>query len=143
MASVVLKQNADGSAGLQGTDRDGGGFVNLNIEYNASSIDKTVFVATRAYVVQGISGSPTVAGSDGSAVTGTIKKASGTTAIASGAALHSSTYNLKGTADTVQALTLSTTAGVTSIAAGDRIGVDFAGTLTAAVGTITVCLAPA
>jgi hypothetical protein len=72
-----------------------------------------------------------------------MKKASGTTAIASGTALHSGTYNLKGTADTVQNLTLSTTASVLAIAAGDRIGVDFAGTLTAAVGTITVTLIPA
>lgn len=143
MASVVLKPNADGSTGLQGSDRDNGGFLNINIEYNASSIDKTCFVATRAYVVQGISGSPTVAGSDGGAVTAAIKKASGTTAIASGTALHSGTYNLKGTADTVQNLTLSTTSGVTAIAAGDRIGIDFTGTLTAATGVITVCLAPA
>jgi hypothetical protein len=143
MAAVALKQNADGSMGLQGGDRDNGGFININIEYNAASIDKVCFVATRAYVVQGISGSPTVAGSDGGAVTAAIKKASGTTAIASGTALHSSTMNLKGTADTVQNLTLSTTSGVTSIAAGDRIGVDFTGTMTAAVGCITVCLAPA
>jgi hypothetical protein len=140
---VVLKPNADGSLGLQGVNLDNGGFVNINIEYNASSIDKTCFVATRAYVVQAISGSPTVAGSDAGAVTAAIKKASGTTAIASGTALHSGTMNLKGTADTVQSLSLSTTSGVTSIAAGDRIGVDFTGVMTAAVGTITVCLAPA
>jgi hypothetical protein len=143
MASVVLKPNADGSTGLQGGDRDNGGFINVNIEYNASSVDKWAFVATRAYVVQGISGVPAVAGSDGSAVTASVVKASGTTAITSGTALHSGTYNLKGTANTVQSLTLSTTSGVTALAAGDRIGIDFTGTLTAATGVITVCLAPA
>lgn len=139
-----IRQNSDGSMGIQGAD-DGinGGFVLLNIEYNASSIDKTSFVAPRRYVVQSIKGSPTVAGSDGSAVTAVIKKASGTTAIASGTAIHSGTYNLKGTADTVQTLTLSTTSGVTTINAGDRVGIDFTGTLTAAVGTVTVLLAPA
>jgi hypothetical protein len=143
MAAVALKQNADGSMGLQGGDRDNGGFININIEYNASSIDKVSFVATRAYVVQGITGCPTVAGTDGGAVTATLKKASGTTAISSGTALHSSTMNLKGTANTVQNLTLSTTASDIQIAAGDRIGLDISGVMTAAVGCITICLAPA
>jgi hypothetical protein len=141
--SVNLKQNADGSMGLQGEDRGDGEFLSINIEYNASSIDKTCFVATRKYVVKAISGSPTVAGSDGGAVTAAIKKASGTTAIASGTALHSGSYNLKGTANTVQNLTLSTTGSDLQIAAGDRIGIDFTGTLTAAVGTVSVVLAPA
>lgn len=129
--------------GLQGSDRDDGGFIPVNIEYNASSIDKVCFVATRAYVVKGIAGMPVVAGTDAAAVTAAIKKASGTTAIASGTALHSSTMNLKGTINTVQTLTLSTTASELAIAAGDRVGVDFTGTMTAAVGVITVMLAPA
>lgn len=141
MPNIV--QNSDGSMGLAGSDGGTGGFVPVNIEYNASSVDKTSFVATRAYRVHGIAGSPTVAGTDASAVTAAIKKASGTTAIASGTALHSSTFNLKGTINTVQTLTLSTTASDLEIAAGDRIGVDFTGTLTSATGTITVMLAPA
>lgn len=138
-----LRQNADGSMGVQGKDVDNGGFVTVNIEYNASSVDKVAFVATRAYVVHGITGRPTVAGTDGSAVTAVIKKAASATAITSGTALHSSTYNLKGTADTIQALTLSTTASDLEIPAGTAIGVDFTGTLTSATGVITVTLAPA
>lgn len=138
----AIKQNTDQSAGFDGAGSPAGGaFVNVNIEYNASSIDKVSFVATRAYRVKAISGSPTVAGSDGGAVTAVIKKASGTTAIASGTALHSSTFNLKGTANTVQNLTV--TEADSLISAGDRIGVDFTGTLTAAVGCITVTLAVA
>lgn len=143
MGSVVLKQNSDGSAGLQGSDRDDGGFENINIEYNASSIDKVSFIATRAYVVKAIKGVPVTAGTDVGAVTAAIKKASGTTAIASGTALHSGTMDLKGTINTVQTLTLSTTGSDLAIAAGDRIGVDFTGTLTSAVGCIAICLAPA
>lgn len=138
-----LRQNADGSLGVQGKDVDNGGFVTVNIEYNASSVDKVSFVATRAYVVHGITGRPTVAGTDGSAVTAVIKKAASATAITAGTALHSSTYNLKGTADTIQALTLSTTASDLEIPAGTAIGVDFTGTLTSATGVITVTLAPA
>lgn len=141
MPNIV--QNSDGSMGLAGVDGGTGGFVPVNIEYNASSVDKTSFVATRAYRVLGIAGAPTVAGTDAGAVTAAIKKASGTTAIASGTALHSSTFNMKGTINTVQTLTLSTTASDLEIAAGDRIGVDFTGVLTAATGTITVMLAPA
>lgn len=138
-----LKQNKDGSVGIQGADLDNGGFVAVNIEYTASSVDKVAFVATRRYVVQGITGRPTVAGTDAGAVTAVIKKAASATAITAGTALHSSTYNLKGTADTIQALTLSTTPSDIEIAAGTCIGIDFTGTLTSATGVVTVMLAPA
>lgn len=141
-----ITQHADGSQGWQGadgTDPQYGGYININIEYNASSVDKVSFVATRAYVVKAITGRPTIAGTDGSAVTAVIKKAASTTAITAGTALHSSTYNLKGTADTTQALTLSTTASDVAIAAGTAIGIDFTGTLTSATGVVTVTLAPA
>ena len=138
-----LKQNADASVGIQGSDLDDGAFLSINIEYNASAVDKVAFVATRRYIVKAITGRPTVAGTDGSAVTAVIKKAASATAITSGTALHSSTYNLKGTADTIQALTLSTTASDLEIPAGTAIGIDFTGTLTSATGVVSVVLAPA
>lgn len=138
-----LKQNADASIGIQGSDLDDGAFLSINIEYNASSVDKVAFVATRRYIVKAITGRPTVAGTDGSAVTAVIKKAASATAITSGTALHASTYNLKGTADTIQALTLSTTAADLGIPAGTAIGIDFTGTLTSATGVVSVVLAPA
>ena len=138
-----LKQNADASIGIQGSDLDDGAFLSINIEYNASSVDKVAFVATRRYIVKAITGRPTVAGTDGGAVTAVIKKAASATAITSGTALHSSTYNLKGTADTIQALTLSTTASDLLLAVGDALSYDLTGTATSAVGSITVHLAPA
>lgn len=141
--AVNIKQNPDGSAGLEGTDYGAGGFVPIEIEYTASSVDKVSFVATRAYVVQAITGRVEAAGTDAGAVTAIIKKAASGTAIASGTALHSSTFNLKGTAATNQALTLSTTATDLQIPAGTAIGIDFTGTLTSATGVITVMLAPA
>jgi hypothetical protein len=141
--SVNIKQNADGSAGLQGDDLDAGGFVPICIAYDAAAVDRAFFTATRKYVVTGIIGRPTVIGSDGGAVTAVAKKAPSGTAIASGTALHSSTYNLKGTAHTNQSLTLSTTESDLVIAAGTSIGLDFTGTLTAAVGVVTIMLAPA
>lgn len=138
----AIKQNTDGSIGLDGVGSPAGGaFENVNIEYNASSVDKVCFVATREYIVKAITGRPTVAGTNGSAVTAVIKKAASATAITSGTALHSSTFNLKGTADTVQALTV--TAADARIPAGTAIGIDFTGTLTDATGVVTVCLAVA
>ena len=140
---ISIKQDGDGSAGLVGQDGGAGEFVHVNIEYTASSVDKVAFVATRLFIVKSITGRPTVAGTDGSAVTAVIKKAASATAITSGTALHSSTFNLKGTADTIQALTLSTTASDLAIPSGTAIGIDFTGTLTSATGVVTVCLVPA
>ena len=136
-----ILQRDDGSMTLAGDDPTVG-FLNVNIEWNAASVDKTSFVATRPYKVKAISARPTVAGTDASAVTAAIKKAASGTAITSGTALHSGTIDLKGTANTVQDLTLSTTATDTDIADGDCIGVDFTGTLTSATGIVTVTLAP-
>lgn len=150
--SVNLIQRPDGALGLRGGIADydgrvgasrGDGFISVDIEYNASSVDKSSFVAQRGYRVVGIAGRVTAAGTDGGAVTAAIKKAPSATAIASGTALHASTFNLKGTADTNQSLTLSTTSADLDIAAGDAIGVDFTGTLTTATGVISVLLSPA
>ena len=139
---INIKQDGDGSAGLQGQDGGAGEFVFVNIEYVAASVDKVAFVATRSYIVKSITGRPTVAGTDGSAATAAIKKAASGTAITSGTALHSGTYDMKGTANTVQALTVSTTATDLQIPAGTAIGIDFTGTLTSATGAFTVGMTP-
>lgn len=138
-----LKQNADGSMGIQGSDGNDGEFVKIDIEYLASSVDKVSFVASRRYIVKAIYGRVEVAGTDASAVTAAIKKAASGTAIASGTALHSGSFNLKGTAAANQVLTLSTTASDLEIPAGTAIGIDFTGTLTSATGVVTVMLLPA
>lgn len=139
---VNIKQNDDGSMGLQGKDAGEGGFVPINIEWLAASVDKIAFVATRAYTVKAITARVEVAGTDAGTVTAAVKKAASGTAIASGTALHSGTINLKGTAATNQSLTLSTTDTDLDIAAGDAIGIDFTGVLTAATGAVTITLAP-
>lgn len=141
--AVNLKQNDDGSMGLQGSGlADEGGFIPVSIRWDATTTDTPTFVATRPYRVKAILARVEVAGTDGSAVTAAVKKAPSGTTIASGTALHSSTINLKGTAATNQSLTLSTTSSDLTIAAGDAIGFDFTGTLTAAVGSATISLAP-
>ena len=114
--------------------------VTFNYDILANAVDTWLFYADTTYEVVGVKCVPRVAGSDGSAVTAAVKKASGTTAPASGTTVMASTFNLKGTADTLQTDTLTTTIADRRLAAGDRLGVDFTGTLTAAVGLIQVNL---
>lgn len=137
-----LKQNDDGSLGVEGVDTGQGGFINVNIAYSATSVDLTGFVATRSYTVKAITHRVEVAGTDAGAVTVAVKKAASGTGIASGTALHTGTGNLKGTAATNQVLAISATATDLLIPAGTAIGLDFTGVLTTATGVVTITLAP-
>lgn len=144
--SVNIRQNGDSSLGLVGvsglTNPSGDGFVPVTLNYSASTPDCTMFVADRKYVVKAIRGRVDVAGTGG-ACTAVIRKVASGTALTSGTALHSSSYNLVGTAATNQTLTLSTTTSDLLLDAGDAIVYDLTGTATSAVGAITVHLAPA
>lgn len=144
--SVQLVQNADLSFGLQGTDLDDGAFVVLSFPYNATAQASILvlpgIVCKRRMVVKSIIGTPETASTN--AVTATIYKAASGTAIGSGTALHTGSFNLQGTAATNQVLTLSATSGVLDVTAGSRIGVVISGAMGAAGnGSITVTLAPA
>ena len=84
-----------------------------------------------------------VLGTDGSAVTADIVKVADGTVVGSGTSLLASTFNLKATVTTQQKRTLSagTLAADRIIYAGQRIGINFAGTMTAVAGVnITVVL---
>lgn len=108
-----------------------------------TQIDQFHWVAPVAYRVISIVNRPFVVGSDGGAVTAVVKKAASGTAIGSGTALMSDTFDLKATINTNVSGTLTATAADLDIAAGTCLGVDFTGTLTAARGVITVALIPA
>lgn len=138
----MIRQNADGSLGIEGSANGEGGFLSVGLNYIASTVDCSFFVADRPYVVKAIRGRVDVAGTGG-ACTATIRKVPSGTALTSGTALHSGSYNLVGTATNGQALTLSTTDSVLLLAAGDALCYDLTGTATSAVGNITVTLAPA
>jgi hypothetical protein len=114
----------------------------INFNYIATSVDSWVFVADADYEVVAVKLIPSVAGNDASAVTADIMKASGTTAVASGTTVLSAadSLNLKGTAHTLQTGTLSATQSARQITSGDRLGINFTGTLTSAVGLIQVSL---
>lgn len=136
--------SAGGTAGAKGQFKIEGValMIDASTEYVAASVDKRFFTANRAYRVVAIRGTVTVAGTDGGAVTAEIRKVTSGTAITSGQLLHTGTYNLKGTADTVQSLTLSSTDADLLLAAGDSIAIDFTGTLTDATGVVSVGLLP-
>lgn len=147
---VFYDKSGDEIARLDGTNRKltiaagsvlavTDGLVPISFAWDPNAADASFFVAPRAYTVKKIDARVEVAGTDAGAVTAVIKKAPSGTDIASGTALHTGTINLKGTADTNQALTLEAAANL-AIAAGDAIGFDLTGTPTAARGCVTVWL---
>lgn len=138
----MIKQNADSSLGIEGSAGGDGGFLPIVLNYTASTVDCTLFTADRPYVVKAIRGRVDVAGTGG-ACTAVIRKAASGTALTSGTALHTGSFNLVGTAAAQQALSLSATASDLLLAAGDSICFDLTGTATSAVGAISVTLNPA
>lgn len=137
-----IKQNPDGSLGVDGAATGDGGFIPASIAYVAGTTDTSFFVADRPYTVKAIRGCPDVAGTGG-ACTAVIRKVPSGTAITSGTALHTGSYNLVGTVNTSQTLTMATLDTTLLLAAGDRLAYDLTGTATSAVGSITVTLCPA
>lgn len=140
---INLKNLPDGSMGLEGATTGGnGGFVPASLTYNVPAANTSFFTADRPYVVQAVRGRVDVLGTGG-ACTAVIRKAASGTIGTSGTALHSGSFNLVGTINTQQALTLSTTATDVLLAAGDSLYFHLTGTATSAIGSITVTLNPA
>lgn len=107
----------------------------------AAATDTVFFVATRAFRVVSISQVHAVAA--GGTSTLQVTKDTATDAPGAGTDLLSAAFNLNATANTVQAGTLVTTAGVTSLAAGNRLAVDFADAIQSSSGiAVTACMAP-
>lgn len=100
------------------------------------------FTADRAYKVLAITTRIDVAGSSVGGVTVVIRKVASGVAVASGTALHTGSINLKGAANTNQALTLSSTASDLQLAAGDSLALDLTGISTLGQGSVTVTLLP-
>lgn len=145
--AINLKQNADMSGGLQGTDGDDGGFIMVTLPWSAVQNVAGLLtisgpVLNRRMIVKAITGVNDVIAAN--AVTATLYKAPSATALGSGTALHTGTFNLQGTAATNQSLTLAALATTLDIAAGSRIGMVISGAPGATgCGAITVTLAPA
>jgi hypothetical protein len=115
----------------------------VSIELLAASVDKWCFIADRAYEVTGISEVHSVAGGSAAAVKFrkvTDVSAPGAAAGATVKELATAAFDLTTTADTVVAATLSATPADYRLAAGNKIGADFSGTLTGLVGLATIHL---
>jgi hypothetical protein len=112
------------------------------LDYIATVVTQAFFTAPFACLITDIVARPRVAGSDGSAVSLSFYNVPSGVAVASGTLLHSGSYNMKGTADTNQVLTLVTDPDVLRLDAGDSIGFVVTGTATAAIGVITIALEP-
>ena len=139
---INIKQDGDGSAGLQGLDGGAGAFIAAAFNYNVPAVNQAIFVADRSMIVKGIRGRVDVLGTGG-ACTYQIRKAVSGTIGTSGVLLHSGTFNLVGTINTNQSLTLTATAADLLLAAGDAIYMHLTGTATSAIGAVTVNLSPA
>ena len=116
--------------------------VIINIPITASSVDTWVFTADAAYTLVSVNENHSVVGSTSAAVA--IRKVTAN-AVAPGASagatcieLLNASIDLTATANTTQTATLSSTAGAVNIASGNKIGLDFSGTLTGLVGVITL-----
>lgn len=115
------------------------------VDLLAASVDAWVFIADRAYEVAGISEIHSVVGSTSAAVK--FRKIAAATVAAPGAAvaagiteLATAAFDLTAAVNTTQNATLSATPADYRLAAGDKIGSDFSGTLTGLVGTATIHL---
>ncbi len=118
------------------------GLVVASFVYPVTVDDQPFFIAPRRMRVRNVDLRVIVVGSDDGAVTGVVKKAPSGTAVASGTAVHASTFDLKGTANANQTVTLSTTASDLVLDPGDCLGWDVTGTTTAARGLVSVELVP-
>lgn len=137
----ALKQNTDGSMGVQGIGYGDGEFVLDGRSWNASSVSSANFVASRPYILKAVSARIETAGTDAGAVTATVYMAPAGTALAAGTAL-SAAINLKGTALSHPAVAL-TAAAAQPIPAGFAVGLVFSGVMTAASGGLSLALCPA
>lgn len=108
-------------------------------DYQVSSITDKVFgivpVRAKLVAVKEVHGT---AGTNGSDVTAAVERLQGTETSGNGDQVATG-INLKGTADTVQSATLTTTESNLIFEAGDRVGVNVTGTTTSLATMNVVC----
>lgn len=113
----------------------------LTIPIGTSAVDQTAFVADDAWQITKIEEVHTVAQNTAYPNTGSLSvmKCTGTQAPGSGAVLHNTTMYLNSTVETVVTPTLNATTGALNLADGNRIALNFNGTMTTfAGGAVTI-----
>ena len=109
--------------------------------YIASSVaDVQFFTAPVKCQVVAVREIHVTAGTDGSDVTGTIRRCQGTEVATAGDDLLSAAINFKGTALTEQTPALTATTADLTLEAGNRLSLDVTGTTTALAGVIVTVL---
>ncbi len=113
----------------------------VQLNYVAALVTQKIFVASIPLMVTDIRGATRVAGSGGACTIAFYKAASGV-AVGSGTLLHSGSFDLVGTADINQSLTLVSNLSSLTLQPGDSLGYVLTGTATSAVGNVTITLEP-
>jgi len=115
-------------------------YWDFNVPISATSVDSNVFVPTSNWQVVAVSEVHAVAGNDGSAVTVSLTKCTGTQTPTQGAVIVA-TMDLKATANTITTGSVAAGSGIAKVNATERLALDFAGTpTTLAGGVVTVRL---
>lgn len=119
----------------------------FNLQSNTDLSDQAFFLAMQDFLVVAAYATVGTAGTNGSAVNVQVVKDTGTDAPGAGTNLLTNNtnagFNLKNTINTIETGALSVTASELRLAPGNRLSVDFAGTLTAVAGVVVVVvLAP-
>ena len=114
--------------------------ISIRCPINSLCVDQAFWTADGTYFVTGISYVHSTAGNDASAVNLQVSKDTGTQAPGAGVDLLTNNTNAgfdcKGTANTVQAGALVTGDATRTLVSGDRLSLDFAGTVTALAGVV-------
>lgn len=103
---------------------------------NGSLADQCFFIADQAYEVSAILEIHSTAGTDSGEVTIDIVKDGSGTAPTGGVSVMASPLSLKATANTFQAISASSDRAAITLAAGDRLSVNFSGVLTSVAGVV-------
>lgn len=111
--------------------------VRVLIPSASQAVDGHVFVADRAYTLLSISHAYATAGGGGSTVRP--RKTTGTQAPSAGVSLTAAALGLDGTINSTTTPTLTATAADLDLADGDRISLDFTGTVSPIAGFV-MCL---
>ena len=117
-------------------------WLKYNMQANGDLVDQSIFIANRDYIVSGSVYCHSTLGTNGSAVNLQLVKDTSTDAPGAGTDLLTNNtnagFNCKAAINVPQTGTLTATAASLRLAPGNRLSVDYAGTLTALAGVILI-----
>jgi hypothetical protein len=118
-------------------------YWDFNVPITATTVDANIFIPTSNWQVIAVSEVHSVAGNDAGAVNAIVRKTNSTGAPSAGVAVTAGSFDLKGTANTIQSGTVRSGADLwtAKVNSTERLTLDVTGTLaTLAGGVVTVRL---